>query len=176
MEQLYIPAERMKSLKKDKRQLLQVGSKCRCRLAVTGDDAIEITSKESNGYDEYTARNVLYAYGRGFELHTAELLASDDYYFETIDLEQLGNEKRVHQVKSRVIGESGKTKTYIENVSGAKISVYGNTISFIGSPTQIEEARTAVSILVEGGTHKVAYAKMEAAHRKNRDQRQDATF
>lgn len=177
MEVLYITSERLKLLKKDKRQLAILGKRCGCSIAVNEDDALEITNPDNDGYREYVARSVLFAYGRGFPLNTSEMLLNDDNYFETIDVGQLlGNEKRIHQVKARVIGENGKTKTYIESVSGAKLSVYGDTISFIGSPSQIEEARTAVSILVDGGTHKLAYSRMESAHRKNQDQMHDATF
>lgn len=168
MLQVYIPAERAKALKRDKRVLAAFEKTCKCKIEFTEDDALNIASDDP--YCEFNAKNVVYAFGRGFEPKTAELLAYDDNYFSTIDLGQLfGNEKRIHQVKSRVIGENGRTKKYIESVSGAKISVYGDTISFLGSYSEIDEAEIAVRTIVEGGTHKLAYLKMEAAHRKNKN-------
>jgi ribosomal RNA assembly protein len=167
MQQLYIPSERLKGLKKDKKELESLERICKCKISVGVDDQMAVEGQDAFG--EFTAKNVLHAYGRGFEMKVAELLAHDDCYFESLDLEMLlGNEKRIHRMKSRIIGESGRTKTYIESVSGAKLSIYGNTVSFIGSSLQINEAQTAVNTLIEGGTHKLAYLKMEAAHRKNK--------
>ncbi len=176
MQQIYIPSERVKALRKDSKLLQSLEKVCNCKCRIE-DDSITVASESDNGYDEFVARNIITAFGRGFDLRIAELLHNDDYYFATIDIGQrIGSDKRVLQVKSRVIGESGKTKIYIESVSGAKISVYGDTVSFIGTATQISEAETAVNTLIEGGTHKMAYSKMEAAHRKNKAQRHDPTF
>jgi ribosomal RNA assembly protein len=148
---------------------------CKCGITIEDDGAISILADD--GYSEFVAKNILFAYGRGFDMKTAELLEKENYYFTSIDVGQLfDSEKRIRQIMARIIGESGKTKTYIENVSGAKLSIYGDTISFIGSQSQIDEAKTAVSTLVEGGTHKLAYARMEAAHRKNKKERHDAAF
>jgi ribosomal RNA assembly protein len=171
MELVYIVGERLSLLKKDHKDLKQLEAICNCSIKVNPDDAIEVSGE---AYGEFLAKGVLQAYGRGFEMKVAMLLVNDDYYFSTIDLGlALGNEKRVHRIKARVIGEDGRTKTYIESVSGVKMSVYGDTVSFIGSHTQINEAETAVSTLVEGGTHKLAYLKMEAAHRKNKERAHD---
>ncbi len=167
MQQLYITSERLKSLKKNPKELELVGRICNCAIAIGDDDLIMIEGHDA--YGEFTAKNVIFAYGRGFEMKIALTLCHDDSYFESIDLEQLlGNERQISRVKSRIIGENGRAKTYMETVSGAKISVYGNTVSFIGSSLQINEAQTAVNTLIEGGTHKLAYLKMEAAHRKNK--------
>jgi ribosomal RNA assembly protein len=104
-------------------------------------------------------------------------LADDNYYFSSVDLGQIiSSDKRVKQVKARIIGEEGRTKRYIEEVSSAKISVYGDTVSFIGSIEEINEAETAVNTLIEGGTHRLAYTRMEAAHRKNKAEAKKAGF
>lgn len=175
MQQVQITSERLKALRKQDGQIALVERICKCKISIDLDGLITISGED--GFGEFVARNILFAYGRGFEMKNAELLEKDDYYFVTIDLGQVfGSEKRIKQMKARVIGESGKTKTYIENVSGAKISVYGDTISFIGSYLQIEEAKTAVDTILAGGAHKTAYSKMEAAHRKNKAKIHDAAF
>ena len=173
MQQVYIPSERIRALKKDRQMLKDLENASGCSITIE-DETITISSE--NGYNEFNAKNIVHAYGRGFNLRTAELLLNEDYYFASIDIGILGSEKRVHRVKSRIIGENGRTKTYIENVSGAKLSVYGDTVSFIGSHSQISEAQTAVEALLHGATHKLAYSKMEAAHRKNKEDRRNAAF
>lgn len=176
MQQLFIPKERVRLLKKEKQRIAALAKVCDCKITIDADDAISIENNDQNGYFEFLARNVLFAFGRGFDLAVAEKLTHDDYYFATIDLGQELEGKRLLQIKSRIIGEEGKTKNYIESVSGAKLAIYGDTVSFIGSYAQLEEAQTAVSALIEGSTHKAAYARMEAAHRKNKTQRHDAAF
>ncbi len=175
MQQVQITAERLKALKRESGQITLVERICRCKVSIDPDGLITISGED--GFGEFVAKNILFAYGRGFEMKHAELLEKDDYYFLSVDIGQLfGSEKRIKQMKARIIGESGKTKTYIESVSGAKLSVYGDTVSFIGSQMQIEEAKTAVDTLLGGGAHKTAYLKMEAAHRKNKAQIHNAAF
>ncbi len=175
MQQVQITADRLKALKKQSDQIPLIERICKCKISVDFDGLITISGED--GFSEFVAKNILFAYGRGFDMKYAVLLEKDDYYLSSIDIGQLfGSEKRIKQMKARIIGENGKTKTYIESVSGVKISVYGDTISFIGSQLQIEEAKTAVDTLLNGGAHKTAYSKMEAAHRKNKAKIHDPAF
>ena len=173
MQLVYIPKERLKLLG-DKKTLEKVSKTCNCRLFVENGEAVRI---EGSAYDEFVARNIVHAFGRGFDVDIACKLSNSDYYFSAIDLEQIfGNEKRIKQVKARIIGEEGRTKRYIEQVSSTKISVYGNTVGFIGKVEDIKEAEVAVNTLIDGGTHRLAYKKMETEHRKNVKSEKDAGF
>lgn len=174
MQQVYIPHDRVKKMRDNKAILARVERLCNCRISIDSEDTIQI---EGEAFPEFSAKNIVFAFGRGFDLDTACKLAGNDYYFTTVDLEQVfGSEKRISQVKARIIGENGRTKKYIESVSLAKISVYGNTVSFIGTIEEIGEAQAAVDTLIEGGTHRLAYSRMEAAHRKNRTEAAKAAF
>lgn len=174
LQQVYIPKERIKKLKAEKELMSAVEKRTRCKIKIDDEDIVEISG---DAYGEFNAKSVLQAFGRGFEMETACKLCDDNYYFNSIDLEQIfGSEKRLQQVKARIIGEAGKTKRYIESVSMAKISVYGNTVSLIGTIEEITEAKAAIDTLIEGGTHKLAYIRMEAAHRKNKEAMHKAGF
>lgn len=167
MEEVFIPSDRLDRLKKDGRARRLIEGICSCEVSIGSDDMVMI---KGSPYNEFLAKNVIYAFGRGFDVETARSLLSDGCYFSSIDLkDELGSEKRVKRIKARIIGENGRTKKYIESVSSAKMSVYGDTVSFIGSTEEIKEAETAVNTLIEGGTHKLAYLRMEAAHRKNKE-------
>ncbi len=176
MQQVLIPSERLGLLMKDKADITLVEKICKCKIDIGTDGVISIKSANDDAYSEFIAKNIFFAFGRGFEMRIAEKLEHDDCYFELIDIARLGSEKRITQMKARVIGDKGRTKAYIESVSGAKLAVHGDTISFIGTATQINEAKTAVDTLLKGSTHKLAYMKMEAAHRKNKKQAQIAPF
>jgi ribosomal RNA assembly protein len=175
MQQVYIPNERIRKLKLHKELISRVEKLCNCKITLdSSDDIVEINGE---AYPEYSARSIIYAFGRGFEMEIASKLSENDYYFSSIDISQLvSSDKRMKQVKARIIGEDGRTKRYIEEVSGAKMSVYGDTVSFIGTIEQINEAETAANTLIEGGTHRLAYHRMEAAHRKNKAAAKKAAF
>ncbi|MGC8586042.1 MAG: KH domain-containing protein [Candidatus Micrarchaeia archaeon] len=165
MQRVLIPEEKIKVILKNPEIIKKVEDSCRCRIEIS-EEGIEITG---NSFDEFSAKNIIFAFGRGFTIDEALMLLNDNFYFSIIDLEQyFGSENRIHQVKARIIGENGKVKKNIENVSKAKISVYGNTVSFIGTQESINEAETCVNALIDGESHRSAYRKMEAAHRKNR--------
>lgn len=174
MQQLYMPHKRIRLIKDNRRILETVERQCGCKVTIGPDDIIEVSG---DAFSEFNAKNILHAFGRGFDMDIACKLNDMDYYFTSIDLEQLApSEKRKRQIKSRIIGREGRTKKYIEEVSGARISIYGNTASILGTINEINEAETAVNTLIDGGTHRLAYARMEAAHRKNKRQAHTAKF
>ena len=168
MQYVYIDKERAGKLKGDAKAVSRMEKLCSCKIAFEEDGSISVSG---DAYGEFNARNIIYAYGCGFSEKHAELLAKDDYYSDYIDIKGLGNPKRIRDVKARVIGTNGKSKKYIEGVSGALVSVREDIIGIIGSVESIGEAKAAIMTLVEGGTHKLAYLRMEAAHRKHKAER-----
>ncbi len=173
MQQVYITKERTKSLNEDAKAIKRVEELCKCSISID-EDVVVI---EGDAYGEFMAKNVIYAYGRGFDMIDAEKLLGEGTYFASIDLRQsFGNSKRIKQIKARVIGEKGRTKKYMEQVTGSKVSVYGDTVSFIGSNEAVAEAEAAVDALIEGRTHKTAYNKMEFMHRKNKEELHNPGF
>lgn len=104
------------------------------------------------------------AIGRGFSPHRAyRLLDNEDIYFEAIDIRDFVGRRKGHvrRMRSRLIGTRGKARRTIEELSGADISVYGNTVSIIGDYFQLELARTAVTMLLRGSEHSTVYRFLE---------------
>ncbi|MEM0201619.1 MAG: hypothetical protein QXR73_00370 [Candidatus Micrarchaeaceae archaeon] len=166
MEEIYIPQERSRLLRQKPGILKRLGELCSCKIGIEEPNCIRI---EGDGYGEFTAKEVIQAFGRGFNMRIAELLLKDGYYFSSISMRDItSNKSRIKNMKSRLIGRDGKAKRYMESVSGAVIAVYGDTVSFIGSSEAIEEANAAARAIMKGSSHRLAYTKMEAAHRKHR--------
>ncbi len=170
MNRSYIPAERLKALLAERDGIASIEAVSHCRIGIADGDSLAIEG--NNAYDELVAGNILTAYGRGFALADALKLAHDDCYLAVIDIKQhTGSEKRIKQIKARLIGKDGKTRGYIERVSGARISVLGATVSVMGNSEAVEEAEVALYSLLSGTKHGTAYARMEAAHRRHRQAR-----
>jgi len=61
------------------------------------------------------------------------------------------------RVKGRLIGEKGKTRKMIEELTEAYISVFGHTVAIIGEHLQLEFAKKAVLMLIKGSQHSSVY-------------------
>jgi ribosomal RNA assembly protein len=165
MEQILIPVERAVLL--DRKMLGKIESRLHCKIGIHDQNEITI---DGEPYDEYNAKNILLAFGRGFGFDTTLKLLSDSYYFKHIDLRDiLRNREQVRRIKARIIGEDGRAMKYIESVSETDIAIYGDTISLIGTIEGIHIATVAIEILLGGGTHKTAYKVMEDARRKAKE-------
>jgi ribosomal RNA assembly protein len=105
------------------------------------------------------ARDVVLAIGRGFSPERALKLVDDDVVLDVIDLrETLGkNEREIARLKGRVIGREGKIRRLLEEMTNAKISVYGHTISMLGDYETVTAAREAIELLLKGKQHSTVY-------------------
>jgi len=103
------------------------------------------------------------AIGRGFSPERAMRLLEDDEYFEIIDIRDYVGKKANHvvRVRARVIGSKGRTRSLIEELTGAYVSVYGTTVAIIANSVQMPIARTAIDMLLRGSEHSTVYRYME---------------
>lgn len=132
------------------------------------DTSVTVETLNEDYLSELAATNVVHAIGRGFNPDIAFMLLQEDYVLEVIPLrDYVGSVNAMERVKGRVIGEKGKSRKTIEELSEAYISVYGKTISLIGSYDAVDVAREAVLMLIEGARHATVYRFLE----KSRSQR-----
>lgn len=107
--------------------------------------------------------NVVTAIGRGFSPERAMLLLDESYLLEVLDIRDYVGKKQEHvmRMRARVIGSHGKTRSIIEELTGALISVYGNTVSIIGNSLQMNVAHRALDMLLCGSEHAAVYQFLE---------------
>ena len=104
------------------------------RLLIQSESGVVDIVPKENSVDPTTilrARDVVIAIARGFSTERALTLVDDDIVLDIIDLrETFGrNERDIARLKGRVIGREGKIRRLIEEMTSAKVSVYGHTIS-----------------------------------------------
>lgn len=117
---------------------------------------------KGNGLDIFIAKNILKAFGRGFNVDDALRLTEDDYALEIIDLTDfISSENRLKVISGRIIGTNGKTKKFIEKYTNTKIAVSGKTVSIIGRWDDIALAREAILMMIRGSAHKNLYNWLE---------------
>jgi len=142
--------------------LLQVDSE-------TGDVTITQISTDQDPTVLFRAREVITAIGRGFSPERAfRLFEDEDIALDVIDLREIvgKSDSDIKRLEGRVIGKGGKTRKIIEELTDTYVSIYGYTISIIGSGDQISSAREAISMLIKGSQHNTVYRFL---HKKRRE-------
>ncbi len=107
--------------------------------------------------------DVIKAIGRGFSPERAFRLFDDEFYFDLLDIrDYVGkNLKHVRRMRARLIGTKGKTRRIIEELTNAELSIYGNTIAIIGDIIELQVAKTAVDMILNGSEHSAVYKFLE---------------
>jgi ribosomal RNA assembly protein len=141
-----------------------------CQLEVSSEGTVTITSKQ-NTEDPvlmWKARDIVRAIARGFSPKRALFLIDEDARLIVISLRDIvGNSpNQMKRVAGRIIGESGRTRRFIEEVTGSMISLYGKTVSLIGIDPGLDNAQRAVMMLIDGAPHSAVYARLEKMRRE----------
>jgi ribosomal RNA assembly protein len=122
----------------------------------------------------FRAKDVVTAIGRGFSPeHAFRLLRNEEDIFEFIDFRVVfgRSESDIKRVKGRIIGANGKTRKLIEELTDASVVVYGHTVGFIGTFEQVDAARNAVQMLIDGSQHHTVYRYLQRKRSEFKKQR-----
>ncbi|MBN2126760.1 MAG: RNA-processing protein [Candidatus Diapherotrites archaeon] len=174
MEEIRIPMRRLGALigpkGSIKREIEKLGT---VTLEIDSDDGTVLIEDmaSSDAEQVLTAIKVVKAIARGFSPEKAFKLFEDNLIsFDVINLNEfdLKTGKAMQVKRGRVIGAEGKARYEIEKSSGAMISVQGKTIAFIGTLEQIDLAKRAVEMLLEGAKHSTVFGFM---HNKPRTEK-----
>jgi ribosomal RNA assembly protein len=123
------------------------------------DDSVLI---EGESFNVYQAKQVLKAFGRGFDVKDSLYLLDDEYGLEIVDLTEFTkSRKRMVTLKGRIIGTKGKTKRYIEKYTETKLCIFGKTVGIIGKWDKINIAKEAIMKIIRGCPHQALYKWLE---------------
>jgi ribosomal RNA assembly protein len=153
----------------------EIQEKCNVMVEIdseTGDAIISSGPQEpSTKIEPFKAVEIISAISKGFSPRRAyRLLEEEEETFQLIDLRDYAGKSRnsMERIKGRIIGEEGKSRKNIEDLSGAYISVYGHTVGLIGTFKEIKLATDAVTMLSKGRSHKNVYKMLEEVRRKDK--------
>lgn len=134
-----------------------------------GDVIITMAENADDPSTLFKAKDLVTAIGRGFSPeHAFRLVRDEEAVLDVIDLRSAfgKSEADIKRVQGRIIGMNGKTRRIIEELTDTNVSVYGHTVSIIGSVEQVQIARDAIEMLVKGSMHGTVYRFL---HRKRRE-------
>lgn len=135
----------------------------------TGGVTIMLAENAKDPSTLFKAKDVVTAIGRGFSPeHAFRLIRDEEAMLDIIDLRLIfgKSESDLRRVKGRIIGMDGKTRKIIEELTETNICVYGHTVGIIGNIEQVQAAREAIQMLIEGSSHGTVYRYL---HKKRRE-------
>ena len=169
-----IPKERIGALiGKRGKVKLQIEKKCGVEIEIdseTGDANIKST-RPADQVEAFRAVEVITAISRGFSPERAyRLFEDEEIIFQQVDLHDYAGRSpnALERIKGRVIGEAGKARRMIEDLSGAYVSVYGHYVAFIGKYREVKLATDAIAMLAKGSMHKGVYTMLQEARRRDK--------
>jgi len=146
----------------------KIEARAKVKLDISKEGGVTMLSDD--GLALWKTEKVVKAIGRGFNPNTAMRLLKDDYELIIINLDDMfhGRESDVKRVKGRIIGEGGKSRRIIEDLTGSKISVYGKTVGAITVAEDLPLVETALDMLIGGAQHASVYAVLEKMRRERK--------
>ena len=135
-------------------------------LDINSEEGIVYISPKENMEDPlgvWNANHIVKAIARGFNPEVALKLVDDDVYLDIIKLTLFvgKSKKALTRYKSRIIGKDGKTREIIMDMAEVDMAIYGKTVSLIGGLENIQIAKEAVEMILNGSRHKSVYGFLE---------------
>jgi ribosomal RNA assembly protein len=161
---LSIPRERIRILLGEKGRVKEVIEKLlNVKINVLSDESDVgsiIIESSFNCSSILKARDIVAAIGYGLNPDQALKLIEDDYIALFISIsDQAPTIKNLKRIKGRIIGENGKSKRNIEELTKTFIAIddISNTIVVIGKYENAMLARDAIIKLINGAEHGSVY-------------------
>ena len=167
MQHVKVPRDRIGALIGEGGETMrEIERRAEVRLDIdseTGSVAIDTVGDPITGM---VAPDIVRAVGRGFSPEDALSLLDDEMrMFDLIDIaDQTRNKNDLQRQKGRLIGENGRTRELMEELSGANVVIYGSTLGIIGDPEEVEVVRRAVGMILDGAPHGAVYSYLERKH------------
>jgi len=144
----------------------EIEEKTRTKITVdstSGMVIIEPAFMSTTTFELMKARDIVKAIANGFPPDKAMSLLGEDQVLIILELKQYVGDKPNHlqRILGRVIGEEGRARRIIEEMTGTYISIYQSNIAIIGDYESANIAKTAVEMLIEGRRHSTVYTYIE---------------
>lgn len=162
-EEIKIPLERVavlvgkkgsvkKKIEKDTKTKIRIDSK-EGDISIMGEDSLNV----------YDSKQMVRAISRGFNPELAYELENEDIVLEVIDMQEFAGKSKakLQRLRGRCIGQNGKARRLIEELTDTSVSIYGKTVAIIGQTENVAIARRAFESILSGSEHGNVYKMLE---------------
>jgi len=125
--------------------------------------------ESSNSANLLVVKNIIQAIGHGISPEKAlKAFREEDATLHVIDLKYVLGDSRNNlvRVKGRLIGERGKARKLIEELTNTAISISDHTVAIVGKLENVEVARRAIEMLISGRPHSVVWKYLYSMRRR----------
>ncbi|WP_129114237.1 KH domain-containing protein [Halegenticoccus tardaugens] len=167
MQHVKVPQDRIGALIGDGGETMrEIERRAEVRLDIDSENGAVAIDSVGDPVTGMIAPDIVRAIGRGFAPGSALSLLDDEMrMFDLIDLaDQTRNKNDLHRQKGRLIGENGRTRELMEELTGAEVVIYGATLGIIGQPEEVEAVRRAAGMILDGAPHGAVYSFLERKH------------
>ncbi|WP_135821984.1 KH domain-containing protein [Halostella litorea] len=167
MQHVKIPQDRIGVLIGEGGETMrEIESRAEVRLDIDSENGSVSIDKTGDPIRGLKGPDIVRAIGRGFKPETALTLLDDEMMmFDLVDIDAAArNKSDLKRKKGRLIGENGRTRELMEELTGASVVIYGSTLGVIGDPEQVEIVREAAEMILEGAPHGSVYSFLERKH------------
>ncbi|TLX86795.1 MAG: RNA-binding protein [Thaumarchaeota archaeon] len=170
---LHIPEERISVVIGNKgKTKKEICKRCNVNIEIeskTGEILISSTSKNMDEFGALKARDIIHAISHGFSPERAFRILDEETLFQILDLRNFtSSSNSTSRIKGRIIGEKGRARKNLEELTNAFISIYGHIIALIGNYEETKLALDAITLLINGRSHKTVYEMLYQAKRKSK--------
>jgi ribosomal RNA assembly protein len=160
IEHVIIPETRIKILRRETKWEEKLKKFVDVRIEINDD----VTIESDEPIKLLRVKEVIKAFGRGFDFDTAMSLLDEEYFLEILDVKLFARKSKERQLalKGRVIGTKGRTKNIIEKYSETKLIIQGKTVSIVGRYKNVRLAKEAVEMILNGAKHASVYRFLES--------------
>ncbi|OYT49476.1 MAG: RNA-processing protein [Desulfurococcales archaeon ex4484_204] len=133
-----------------------------------GSVVIEPPTPATPVYNLLKAREFIRAIAVGFPPEKAWRLLEEDQVLIVINLKDVVGSSINHltRIKGRIIGEGGKVRRNLEEMTGTYITIYNDLVSIIGDYESARVAREAIEMIIRGRQHSTIYRYVDRAMRE----------
>jgi ribosomal RNA assembly protein len=163
MQTIYV--KRIKNVQKNRAELEKT---LRVKIAV---DKNQVTV-DGDTMEEYDASRIFDAINFGFSLKKALLLKNENYVFKVVKIKE-HTRRSLPDVKSRLIGKSGKTRRVFADISGCEIFIADAEVGVIGDVLDVQDTETAIISLIRGAKQTNMYRYLE---KQNKNKKEKTSF
>lgn len=124
-------------------------------------------------YNKLTANRIIKAISRGFNPSKAMKLMDENFQLQVVNLVSIlgKSDKKLRRIKGRLIGRNGEMREAIEKYAESFVSIYGKTVSIIANYQNMNIARKAINMLIEGTPHHVVLKLLERKYNEKKKER-----
>ncbi|MEB3759543.1 MAG: KH domain-containing protein [Desulfurococcales archaeon] len=167
-----VPPERLGSVIGEKGSVKkQIMDATGTRISIDTENGMVIIEPEVDGVPPINlmkAGEIIKAIAYGFPPEKAMRLLEEDQILVIVNLKEYVGDSQNHltRIKARIIGEKGRARKTLEEMTGTYINVGDYVVAIIGDYERAMAAKKAIEMLVEGRMHGTVYRHLERVLRE----------